>query len=417
MTSTAFAPVFSSQLDASLGTNQALSHKGRAPWVPHLTMAAFLLGCSCLASPSSVLAQSNDDSQLAPSPAARILVHSKFGGQIFGFDVDQNGTEGVLSESQDLSNGNVLAAVETFDQKTGKILKVIAKTETQDDFVTNGIVGNSVGLVEHEHEVSFLHVKRTFHTIDPMSSNKFTGRWTPSLQKDDIIAKVSRSQGVANVAVFAFENGGDMHSFVFSSNVATNTFGPVITLSDTHFSFFESPLMAFDSKNNRAVFAGFNGVLFPPLIGLVNLTSGKQTEFVGVGLGTPNGLAVDSATGIACTTTLDDNSVEFYNLKNHTGFRETLPGATQSDQFGTEVAVDPVHKLFFVAQPFSSTQAGSSAIYVYDEKGNLKKTLNGFHFQDTFKVIPTHIALNPSRRIGFVDGPDDGVTEIQAFRY
>jgi hypothetical protein len=81
------------------------------------------------------------------------------------------------------------------------------------------------------------------------------------------------------------------------------------------------------------------------------------------------------------------------------------------------VAVDPVHKLFFVAQPFSSTQAGSSAIYVYDEKGNLKKTLNGFHFQDTFKVIPTHIALNPSRRIGFVDGPDDGVTEIQAFRY
>ena len=88
------------------------------------------------------------------APATRISVHSKFGGQIFGFDIDQNGTEGVLSEAAFLANGNVLAAVETFDQTTGKILDVLAKTETQDDYVTLGIVGTSVGLVEHEHEVS-----------------------------------------------------------------------------------------------------------------------------------------------------------------------------------------------------------------------------------------------------------------------
>jgi hypothetical protein len=28
-----------------------------------------------------------------------------------------------------------------------------------------------------------------------------------------------------------------------------------------------------------------------------------------------------------------------------------------------------------------------------------------------------HIALNPSKRSGFVDGPDQGVTEIQSFTY
>ena len=89
-------------------------------------------------------------------------MHSKFGGQIFGFDIDQNGTEGVLSEATTLSDGNVLAAVETFDQNTGKILGVITKTQTQDDFVTLGVVGSSVGLVEHEHVVSFLNVQRTF---------------------------------------------------------------------------------------------------------------------------------------------------------------------------------------------------------------------------------------------------------------
>ena len=78
-------------------------------------------------------------------------MHSKFGGQIFGFDIDQNGTEGVLSEAKGLNNGDVLAAVETFDQATGKILTVVGETRTQDNFLTLGIVGTSVGLVEREH--------------------------------------------------------------------------------------------------------------------------------------------------------------------------------------------------------------------------------------------------------------------------
>ena len=85
--------------------------------------------------------------QNQPVGPGTTLVQSKFGGQIFGFDIDQNGTEGVLSESQLLSNGNVLAAVETFDQKTGKILKVVSKMETQDDFLTLGIAGDRKSVV------------------------------------------------------------------------------------------------------------------------------------------------------------------------------------------------------------------------------------------------------------------------------
>ena len=63
----------------------------------------------------------------------KVIVHSKFGGQIFGFDIDQNGSEGVLSEAQTLANGLVLAAVETFDQQTGKIIAVVSMTQTTDD--------------------------------------------------------------------------------------------------------------------------------------------------------------------------------------------------------------------------------------------------------------------------------------------
>ena len=40
-----------------------------------------------------------------------VIVHSQFGGQIFGFDIDQNGTEGLLTEAKTVSGGRVVAAV------------------------------------------------------------------------------------------------------------------------------------------------------------------------------------------------------------------------------------------------------------------------------------------------------------------
>src|SRR5207249_6179187 len=54
-----------------------------------------------------------------------VIVHSQFGGQIFGFDIDPNGNEGILSEAKTLHHGTVRAAVETFDQTTGEIMKVV----------------------------------------------------------------------------------------------------------------------------------------------------------------------------------------------------------------------------------------------------------------------------------------------------
>ena len=108
--------------------------------------------------------------------------------------------------------------------------------------------------------------------------------------------------------------------------------------------------------------------------------------------------------------------MEFYNLKTQTGFAEVLPGATGQIQSGSDVEYDPIHKLFFVAQSVSSTGAGSS-IQVYDINGNLVESLNGFNFSNAFNVIGTHIALNPSTRSGYVDGPSSGVTDIQSFTY
>lgn len=358
-----------------------------------------------------------------PNPAAgagSVIVHSKFGGQIFGFDIDQNGTEGLLAESQTLTNGNVLAAVETFDQTTGKILSVVTKSQTQDDDVTLGIVGKSVGLVEHEHVVSFLNVQRTFDVMNPLTGNKFTSRWTPPIGTQHLISEVSRNQGTSLSAVFAYDNSGNFIPYVFSSNVAANKFGPVIKIQDSFNFGSVPPPMAYNTLTNQAVLGGGNGCFgCLPVMGLADLGKGTFTEFQGSGFGFVNGIAVDAADNIACTATEDDASVEFYDLTTQVVLAiVVLPNSGENQFFsGADVEYDPINRLFLVAQPVSSTASTGSSIQVFDPSGNLIESINGLNFSNAFNIIPAHIALKPSTRTGFVDGPNAGVSEIQSFTY
>src|SRR5262249_45012271 len=137
--------------------------------------------------------------------------------QIFGFDIDPNGNEGVLSESQSLGEGKKLAAVETFDQTTGEIISVVTMTEGQEDFVTLGVF-NSVGLIERELEISFLHVWRGFCVIDPLNANRFTSTWSPPLEptgwrrlgdQTHIITKVRGVLGSPESAAYAMDVSGN----------------------------------------------------------------------------------------------------------------------------------------------------------------------------------------------------------------
>jgi hypothetical protein len=389
--------------------NATLSSSG----ILRLHFCVLLLAVSCIF-PALGKAQSS-----AGTPANSVIVNTKFGGQIFGFDIDQKGTEGILSEAQTLSNGNVLAAVETFDQKTGKIIAVLAKTETQDDFVTLGVVGTSVGLVEREHVIKLLDVQRTFGVVNPLTANKATGKWTPPLGKTHLLNQVSRNQGTTNNAVFAQDNSGKTFiPWVFSSNVAANTFGPIVKITDSFNFGSVPPSMAYNTVTNEAILGGGNGCFgCLPVMGVADLTKGTFSEFTGIGFGFINGIAVDSADNIACTTTEDDASVEFYDLSTQTGFIVVLPNSGGQQFFsGADVEFDAIHKVFLVAQPNSSSSTGSS-IYVYDTKGILKGTLNGFNFSNAFNVIPAHIALNPNTRTGFVDGPSTTVSQLQGFSY
>lgn len=348
------------------------------------------------------------------------VIHTADGGQVFGFDVDQAGDDGLLASSQTVSpQGQVKSSVETFSQSSGAIVKVVARVDTMDDFVALGIFAGDRGVIEHEHQRSLLDVVRSFHVLDPVTGGMFDAVLTPPNRSNIIVEGVPENQSTSQDAMFAITKSDD-RPLLFSADVAANTFGPVFHIDPQLFSLGEQPQFAEDTATGQVVFGtspdGGKVGGQVPVIGTIDLATGKVHGFAGVRIppfnsGLVNGIAVDSSTDVACTTTELDASVEFYKLAQGTGIAVQLPGSGGNQGFtGETVAVDPLHHLFFVVQPNGTVgPPGGSVVDVYDEKGDLRTSITGFR---AFSVTPG-IILNPSTRTGFISGPtDDAITEF-----
>lgn len=374
----------------------------------------------CLSQPARAAAatafQANPDAGVGD-----VIVRGKLGGLIFGFEIDPDSTEGLLSEAVLNSDGTVTAAVETFNQATGRIIRILSKTNTRDDFIGWTVAG-SIGLFEQEHVKGLFDVKRTFHVIDPLTGNQVTGNWAPPINHKQIVNQVKPAfDGSPNVVVYALSVSTSLNPLVFSSNLKDNTFGPAIEITDPNFTTEAPPIIAFDPIRNQAILGHDKPSPFiePPLVGFVDLATGSFDVKTGLGLGVINGVAVDTEDGILCTDTSFDSAVQFYNLSDFGGISVLLPGADPqtSTASGGDIEFDPINKLFLVAQEFSDGQLDNgSSIQVYDVAGNLVESIDGLNFQGGFDVFPIHITLNPSRRMGFVNGPDL-TTAIQSFNY
>jgi hypothetical protein len=343
-----------------------------------------------------------------------VIVHAALGGQILGYDVDQNGSEGVLSEWYLENNGQAFFAIETFNQKTGKvkIVKKIQQPVYAGDFVTLGVVGTSIGLVERQYSDPYIY-KTDYELLNPLSGNKVSGVWKPGLSKvDNHVWGISESQVSSTTAVLGY-NINTFQSFVFGASVATNTSGPLTRLTDEAFNNANYPVIAMDVSTNQAVVAaGGGGLIGTPELAIVDLTKGGFSEFTGLGEGETNGIAVDSADGIACTSTEEDWNIEFYDLANETGFEEGLEGATSDINSGGDIQFDAVNKLFLIDQQVCAGQENGTCIQVYDTQGN---------WVETTSVIDQgfgHIAFNPNTRTGFLWLNDNGkFDELQSFTY
>ena len=329
-----------------------------------------------------------------------VIFHGVLDGDILGYDINQSGKEGVLAESLALNDGKYDVALEIFDQKTGKILKVIKEIkETTDDFDVTGIVGNDVGVVLYQTQKRNGLYRNTYEVFDPMKKGDITGKWTPKFSGHNFLLELSRDQGQSETAVLGGTDTGNAESYVFETDIASNTFGQKVWLTDPIFDFNEAPVMAFDSANNLAVVgSSYACDGCGTEIALADLSKGTFSEFAGLGLGFVNGIAVDSADGIACTTTGTDDGVEFYNLASRTGFETSMHGVNgEPGSFGTDVQFDSVNKLFLIAQPIGNVKNGST-VQVFDTSGNFLESIGDLNLP----VAGTYVALNPNTRTAFV---------------
>jgi hypothetical protein len=348
-------------------------------------------------------------------------------GQIFGFDVNQNGNDGVVASL----SGNQIS-VQTFDATTGKITKTVgAKTGRPvakgDDYLVDGIFKGDVALIDFEKAgiPGQTPAHDLYHIMNPVTGQKLNGRWKPPLNLFHT-EQWAVNQSTSTTVVFGYQRKGSDSTSLIVADITKHTSGKAIALDQNQFSLSMGPQLAQDTVNNLAVMAtspsggGAGGP--PPKIATIGLKSGKMIEFGGAscpglpGCGSANGIAYDSATGIACTTTELDGGVEFYDVSKQTGFRVSMPNGGGQSFAGSYVISDPVHQLFLIAQQFSSTSQSGSSVQVYDENGNLVESIDGFNFTDAgFLVIPVRIAINPGARTGWVNGPNDN--QLQQFSY
>lgn len=371
--------------------------------------------------------------QAAP-PAQRVVnkvglghtLSTSDGGQIFGIDINQKGTDGVLASSQTTSpSGDMLVSVETFDQDTGKITKSFAKKMgKRDSYSVDGIFTGDVALVTHFISTpGKLGAVRKYETMNPVTAGKFTGMWTPPIKNNfDVLQSVADQTNAASVLfVDEFLTNSEQFELVVS-DIAKNTFSNIIRLDPNLFGGANGPQLGEFTKANKAVIAlspdgGRVGGLAPINV-LIDLKTGKQTQFTGLnegpfGSGFVNGLAVDPNTGMAATTTELNAQVEFYDLTKQAGIGVQLPCTGPASQFnsGAGIAIDPVNKLFLVTDPNFCNGSQGSAIVVYDEKGNLVETITGLGFA----IAEPAPVLNPSKRMGWAFGP--GFNNAQQFFY
>lgn len=377
-----------------------------------------------------------------PAPAGRHLqnvkqrkvglgpvVQSAFGGAIFGWDINQNGSDGLLTETAFEPSGKFLNGIETFDEPSGKITKIVRKVLTEPsgaEPVVDAIAGNDVGLIDDERDVvrsgQIIRHDR-FYEMNPVSGNKITGSWKPpnvvGLRPDF----VTNNQASSSQAMIAFKRGkgGIERPELYTYDVARDTWGKPFLFPQNQVLAGYLLYTAVDVMSNSVV-TGYQAYPYipdeAPSFDVFDASSGKLVRtFQGLGMGFINGMAIDSTTDIMCTTT-QDMSVEFYKVSSGKGFAVQIPvhyggGALTN---GAAVAVDQVHHLFLVAQLNSTfSPLGGSTVIVYDERGDIIEAINGFNFLDRFSVVVVHLAVNPAGRLGYVNGPS--ASELQSFTY
>jgi hypothetical protein len=357
-----------------------------------------------------------------PRPAAHravgpgAIVSSKFGGPIYGWAINENGTDGFLTEAP-MDGYTLISTIETFDQTSGNITKVVARQRSKHEnheLFADAILASDVGLIDDERAFVQQHLRRDIYDVmAPVSRNKVTGTWSRPPGKDFLIYDIADQQSNSVAVMAATILDGVITKpptfEVVVTDVATNKILRTLyaPMGDgVNYPYF----VAEDTTTQRAYVPAANYHSQTVFIDYDIRGGHVSNDFVAPPFSGPvAGIAIDSASHMMCTTTGSTYSVQMYDLttKKQT-FVGQIPNSGGEGQAGSSIAADPINHLFIVEQP--NSLRGGSEIYVYDEQGNVLESLSDFAFGPL-----SGIQVVARSRTGYVAGPR--ANQLESFTY
>jgi hypothetical protein len=344
-----------------------------------------------------------------------------------GFGVDANGTDGFLTSGQQLASGEIITSLETFSQATQQITQDVASGSNSLYYTMGwGIYGSDVGLFCDENESTFAS---TCNLLNTVANGTIGNAWTIPAAPSSILEGAANSANTNATflgASFTTSTQYQLLTSSLTSNTTTSLYnvnptGPTTpefwgVAEDTNLGAAGTAVMPYDDLSNTSA---------PPGMELVDLATGKVTQFTGDGVLFPYGIAVDSATHVAAVPTLGDAGLTFYNLQTQTGTEVIMPQCPPGNNIfcldgGLYTAADQVNHRFLVEQTaapdFALNNNSLSQVVVYDESGNVLESVERFDLWGTFLPIQDNLLqLNPNSKEGYLIGP--GEQQIIPFNY
>jgi hypothetical protein len=379
-----------------------------------LVGATLISGCATTAAPSpQALPQAVRIAGRAVGPGK--VLTSRFGGPIYGWAIDENGNDGVLTEVTPPSGDPYTSVVETFDQSSAQIVKVVRKQKSSpsgnDELFVDAIAANDVGLIDDENDQSGER-DDTYYVMAPVSKNKITGTWSRPSGNGFLIFDMADQQtdplAVMSATTIDERSKPAVWELVVT-DIATNKIARVLHApggDGVNYPYF----VAEDTSSRHAYVPAANYSSQTIFIDYDLRSGHASSDFIAPAFSGPvNGIAIDSATHVMCTTTMANYSVQLYDLKTkQQTFVGQIPNAGGEGQAGGSISADPINHLFIVTQP--NSLLGGSAIYVYDEQGNVVETLSHFAFGQGAGV-----EIVAKNRSGYISGRN--ANQLQSFTY
>ncbi len=250
------------------------------------------------------------------------IVTSKFGGTIFGWAIDENGAGGILTEVTPPSGSPFKSVVETFDQTTGKITKIVRKQNGDSgnrELYVDAVLANDVGLIDDERHYGKYTRRDLYYLMAPVSKKRISGTWTRPPGRNFLIFDIADQQSNP-VAVMAATKIDQVISKpptfeVVVTDVAANKI--LRTLYAPHGDGVNYPYFVAEDTTTQHAYVPAANYQSQTVFIDYDIRSGRASnDFVAPPFSGPvAGLAIDSASHMMCTTTGSTYSVQMYDLK------------------------------------------------------------------------------------------------------